>query len=80
MMQSGDYNNYITEKIDDWKVANMTHCCSCHMNPPCSFCVDGFSLSLTEYIEIHTDVWRTEIWGGEDRYADYNRAMKGFPF
>ena len=39
------------EAIEMWTDATENDCCSCHSHPPCSFCVDGFSQSLEEYLE-----------------------------
>ena len=41
------------EAIKAWQDANYNRCCSCHVNPPCSFCAEGFSLQLDEYLELY---------------------------
>ena len=59
----------------EWEEANSDRCCSCHIHPPCSFCVDGFSLPKDEYVEI-----MMEQQGGEPVSTpeeDYDRAMRG---
>jgi hypothetical protein len=38
------------EAIELWQDAHENSCCSCHISPPCGFCVNGFSLSLEEYL------------------------------
>lgn len=55
-----------------WIEANFDRCCSCHINPPCSFCVDGFSLTLEEYLE----QFEFEPEEAANPYEDFDRAMK----
>lgn len=65
----------------DWIDANYDRGCSCHMgHPPCSFCVDGFSLPIDEYVEqMVEDHFPPEGFRDfpvEDSTAsDYDRAM-----
>ena len=39
------------EAIAAWQDAQFEGGCSCHISPPCNFCVSGFSLTLEEYLE-----------------------------
>lgn len=66
---------------EEWLDAQ-DHCCSCHVAPPCSFCVNGYSLSMEEFVELKME----EVLGPDidaeyervDTAADnYDRAMKG---
>ena len=61
-----------------WMDANSESCCSCHLNPPCSFCVDGYSLDLNEYLSLLEECGDIdEVEQVSDHITDYERAMKG---
>ena len=51
-----------------WEYENLYFSCFCHIDPPCSFCVNGFSLPLDEYL----DTFDFEEETPEDAY---DRAM-----
>jgi len=57
------------EAREEWTVAQISRCCSCHISAPCSFCVDGFSLDLDEYLELYAEQKET------DAIDAYDRAM-----
>ena len=66
----------IREMLIDQHIDAQDYCCSCHVSPPCNFCVDGYSLPLDEYIELNLDEWRKYF---QESDADrYDRAMKIF--
>ncbi len=44
-----------------WHLAQYSGGCNCMHNPPCSFCVDGFSLELDEYLELYLEVYERDI-------------------
>lgn len=67
------------EAIEQWQDAQWERSCSCHIAPPCSFCVDGYSLELDEFLKLY---WEPEHGGQEvevieDFESDYDRAMRG---
>jgi len=55
-----------------WNDAQWERCCSCHINPPCSYCVDGFSLELEEYLELYAAPESEPVSETDDAYE---RAM-----
>ena len=62
------------EAAELWLEAQYEGCCSCHIAPPCPFCVEGFSLDLEEYLELYVD------WEEDEQYnavEAYERAMRG---
>lgn len=55
-------------------------CCSCHLNPPCDFCVQGYSLSCEEYVALALEDFDNyfEMEKKNDQIHqsdDYERAM-----
>lgn len=59
------------EATELWEDTNTNSGCSCSLGyPPCSFCVDGFSLQLDEYLELYCDSEETS-----NIYENYDRAM-----
>lgn len=40
------------DAIAAW-VEAQEYSCSCHIHPPCSHCVNGYSLTLEEYLELY---------------------------
>lgn len=63
------------EAEERWIQANADWCCSCHICPPCSFCIEGFSLSLEEYLDLH--FYGEDYTREQDYESDYDRAMRG---
>ena len=51
-----------------WRIANQNYGCTCSVNPPCAFCVNGFTLPLDEYL----DTFDFEEESPDDAY---DRAM-----
>jgi len=62
------------EAVDLW-IENQDHGCSCHLNPPCSFCVDGYGLPLEEFLDAHG--FNTDDYKEDATIDAYDRAMKG---
>ena len=54
---------------DMWMIAHTVSACSCHITPPCDFCVGGYSLTLEDYVE-----WQMELHRDDPAEA-YDRAM-----
>jgi len=49
------YQDVLDEAELKWANAQ-DECCDCPSgHPPCSFCVDGFSLDLDEYLELYVE-------------------------
>ena len=67
------------EAIDLWQDANDNRCCSCHISPPCDFCVSGFSISLDEYLALWEEDGEFDPpeSPADDVNDAYERAMKG---
>ena len=67
-------NKFVDEKSAEWS-ANQYGGCNCPAgNPPCSFCVGGYGLTLTEFLSLALE----EEFGPleeKDPHADYDRAM-----
>ncbi len=70
-----DSNITQNELIELWYDMNDTHCCSCHIHPPCDHCVSGFSLPLEEFLSGH-GYEANNIEPLESVVDNYNRAMK----
>ncbi len=73
MLIDDDYT--IDELTDRWMDATAHHCCSCHISAPCGFCVDGYSLSLEEFLGVH-GYDPAEQDPTETATEAYDRAMK----
>ena len=66
-----DRNKYLDEKAQEW-LDNQDGGCNCpNGNPPCSWCVGGYSLSLAEFLLVAND----EYTGHDDPHEAYDRAM-----
>ncbi len=63
-------NEYLDQKAQEW-LKNQDGCCFCHISPPCSWCVDGYNLSLAEFLLVAND----EYDGPIDPHEAYDRAM-----
>lgn len=64
----------------DWLEAQADSGCTCHLgHPPCSFCVDGFSLSQEEYVNMILEQYGhgVETQDTPSVIDDYDRAMRG---
>lgn len=65
----------------EWVLANNNSCCSCHKNPPCDFCVDGYSLECDEFVALGLEaLFGTTQSNTDQTHNDYDRAMKGIGF
>lgn len=62
-----DLSDYLDEQAQEW-FSGQDGCCSCHINPPCSWCTSNYSLSLAEYLEYALEEY-------EDPHGNYDRAM-----
>ena len=55
--------------------------CSCHNNPPCDFCVSGYSLEMAEFVELELiargHVTENDLNNQTKAESDYDRAMRG---
>lgn len=60
------------EAIDLWDDAQDWGC-TCHISPPCAYCVDGFSLDLDEYLVQYYYEEEEEVVDNKD--DAYDRAM-----
>ena len=62
--------------IEMWEDANRDSGCSCLNNPPCGFCISGYSIDRDEYVEL----WLANYeWGdplADEAISDYDRAMQ----
>ena len=67
------------EAIDLWQDANFERGCSCHISTPCSFCVDGYSLPMDEYLELLEldGEFEPEVDEVDEVVDAYERAMRG---
>jgi hypothetical protein len=74
-------SRFIDKKAQEW-FDNQDGCCSCHVNPPCGWCVDGYSLPLAEYLQLAVEDEfgpQDSMWYIEDEpnpHEDFDRAMK----
>ena len=73
MLIDDDYT--VDELTDKWMDATAHYCCSCHNHPPCDFCVDGYSLSLEEFLSVHGHD-PAEAEPVESATEAYDRTMK----
>ena len=71
-------DEYIDERTAEWHDAQINSCCSCHKFPPCDHCVEGFSLTLAEFVEqCVLDYEDHHGWKqSEPTHDRYDRAMK----
>lgn len=58
----------------EWQNAQWESGCSCHLNPPCGFCVSGFSLDEEEYLDLYGP-WDDELV--DPAHEAFDRAMEG---
>lgn len=79
-------NKEFIERIkEDLEIEHMnaqdTGGCSCHLNPPCNFCVSGYSLPIDEFVELELAARKYTIEKEPSKQsevvADYDRAMDG---
>ena len=63
-----DYPKTREEATQLWTEENINGSCSCHINPPCPHCVNGFTLPLDEYLD-------TFDFEEETPEEAYDRAM-----
>jgi hypothetical protein len=67
-----------SEAIDKWVAARADDSCYCHIDPPCGFCLKGYSLSLTEYLNFYEkEISDGGKKGQSSPESDYDRAMRG---
>lgn len=75
MLITDEIDEFINEISDDW-YSNRDGSCNCPAgNPPCSWCVGGYSLPLAEFIALAVEAQFGPL---EERnpHSDFDRAMR----
>ena len=74
--------DFLDERIEEYHTANVLNSCGCgnpNSRPPCDFCLNGYSLTLAEYIEICTQEYN-DTYGNIvdviDPHEQFDRAIK----
>ena len=70
--------DYLEEKEEEYHLANLKYGCGCPGdNPPCDFCVQGYSVPLEEYLGYAEEEWLADHpETTKDPYHDYDKAMQ----
>jgi hypothetical protein len=75
--KSMDKQTFIDTKTEEWDYANDYSGCNCpNGHPPCSYCVDGYSLSLDEYLDLALE-YEFERQQPAPSNDNFDYAMKG---
>jgi len=74
MTYQDEVDAFIDVVSADWFSAQ-DQCCSCHNNPPCSWCVSGYGLPLAEFL---SNALEEQFGPLEERnpHSDFDRAMR----
>jgi hypothetical protein len=74
-------DDLVIELEAEWIVANNNDGCNCSAMsmPPCSFCTDGYSVSMEEFVELRLleEGMIEPSKPSNTAHDDYDRAMEG---